>query len=430
MIETRAIGSNTAERQWAGRRSVACCLAAWAALWGSQSWAATEPADARTRVGFAADLPLTYSAELPEDVRRDLEEYYQVGAGRFRFDLTPASQPDRPGRIAFPSARPSGEPRNDTVHADWYPSRLPGRRPAVIVLHILDGRMVVARIISYYLSTHGVHACLMHLPHYGRRSGPRGRKPLLEGKLDKASAAIAQGVTDIRRCAGVLRALPEVESRRVGIIGVSLGAYAAGLASGVDRQFSQTVLVLAGAPIADVILQGAEESRDIREKMLVRGHDADAIRRLLRPVEPLRYAHRVPRGTVTLYAATRDEVIPKQCSLRLAEAMGLVGKRDIRWLHGSHSGVAWMLPLVLPQVARVLGAEFADKARPPGRPTTQPHSPVPQASSLPFVRRTVPQASSLPFVRRTVPQASSRPLVRRQDGGATGPPKHSRMQRS
>lgn len=264
---------------------------------------------------------------------------------------------DRPGPqdalVLFPSPRPRGDARNDTVVAEWYRAR--GRDgafvggPAVIVNHILDGRMRVARTIARVLASHGVHAFVVHMPDYGLRGDRRARED-----PTRLLARCRQGVADVRRARDAVAVLPGVDGERVAIQGTSLGGFATALAASLDGAFSQVFVALAGGDLFEMVMHGGKDAGKVRAEMLRAGWTSETIRAALWSIEPTRIAHRLDPQRTWLYTGLLDVVVPARCADALARAAGLDETHHIRFWAGHYSAAIFMPWVVRDIVEKML----------------------------------------------------------------------------
>ncbi len=158
-----------------------------------------------------------------------------------------------------------------------------------------------------------------------------------------------EGTTvEVRRAACWLQKQPEVDPRRVGIVGVSLGGIIAGLVVGVDQRFSRNVLVLAGGDPAD-ILWHAPETGIVRARLSELGYTLDRLRKESQGIDPLTFAKRAKPSQVLMINATGDTTVPRRNTEALWEALG---RPAIHWYPAGHYSLALFIPLVLPSAAQ------------------------------------------------------------------------------
>ena len=74
--------------------------------------------------------------------------------------------------VTFPSPVKTPHENNNTVHCEYFRPVGAGKRPAVVVLHILGGDFDLARLFCSNLATGGVSALFLKMPYYGPRRQP------------------------------------------------------------------------------------------------------------------------------------------------------------------------------------------------------------------------------------------------------------------
>jgi len=281
--------------------------------------------------------------------------------------------------LTYPSPVASDLEQNNTVPAEYYLPDGTGpegpKRPAVICLHILDGNFELVRMTCSVLAAHGVPAMMFKLPYYGERGLPEGPSALA---ADPAlfAAALGQALADVRRAVDVLASRPEVDPRRIGVTGISLGGITAATAAALDPRIARAALILAGGDLGSII-HHARETRELSD--LIRGLPAErraAVEEAILAVDPLRHAaalrERAQQGCVLMVNAGEDEVVPRACSEKLAEALG-IGDAVV-WLDGlGHYTAMAELPRVLKSTAAFFAQDMPPGVAagpPPGRTRT------------------------------------------------------------
>ncbi len=246
--------------------------------------------------------------------------------------------------VSFPSPRPQGDQINDRVVMEWYAAMdekgKPIKAPAMVIVHILDGRMLVARTIARTFAFNGIHSFVIHLPYYGRRRPP--------GHADDFAAMPArwkQGIADVRRGKDAVAALPHVNKQRIGLQSTSLGGFVATVAGSVDNAFDPVFLVLAGADLHGMFLNGERDTAKIRAQLAHAGFTPDNLRQFVWQVEPSRVANRLDPRRTWLFSAIDDTVVPAANARVLAETARLDEQHHI-WLTGDHYTCAMHLPRI------------------------------------------------------------------------------------
>lgn len=245
--------------------------------------------------------------------------------------------------LSFPSALKTGAPENDTVWCRfWQPADGAKRRPAAVLLHWLGGSFETLEIVGQRMAEQGIATLMMYMPGYGPRrakdAGPRD-KPTHKD-MDHMISTMRQAVMDVRRAGDWLADRPDVEPSRVGLVGISLGAIVGALADGVDDHFGRSVFLIGGGDIPEIVMNGSKETLAAKERLLGEGYTVDRLRELWKVVDPLTFASRVRPEEILLINADSDEVIPKDCTLKLRSAMG---SPEIRWFKGGHYALLFQL---------------------------------------------------------------------------------------
>ena len=148
------------------------------------------------------------------------------------------------------------------VHAEYFaPVGFGPKRPGVIVLHILGADFPLSRYMAARLADRGVAALFVKLPYYGERR-PAGEaqrtKRFLSADIERSVNSMRQAVCDVRRAAVWLAARPDVDPRRIGVSGISLGGIVSSLAAAVDPAIREGAFLLAGGDLATILWEMPE----------------------------------------------------------------------------------------------------------------------------------------------------------------------------
>jgi dienelactone hydrolase len=255
--------------------------------------------------------------------------------------------------VQFPSPYVSPVECNNTVHCEYFLAAGPEPKPAVIVLHILDGSFIVARVICQRLAAEGTNALLLKMPYYGpRRPTDKAQIPNMADDPEILVEGVTQAARDVRRAATWLSTRPEVDANRIGLCGVSLGGFVTATTAGVDGGFPRVAVVLAGGDLASMVTGNAKEIRKLREFIEEGNWTMPRLKELLRPIEPLTYASRLKTSDVLMLAGDRDEVVPPACAKALAEA----SEAQIVWYPASHYSMVAFLPAALQELTEHFSA--------------------------------------------------------------------------
>jgi len=273
---------------------------------------------------------------VPVDDQADVPQRYRLEPRTFEYDLTHRFDLEDSGvrvfRLTFPSAVESPYRENNTVHAEYYRPVGDGPFPAVIVLDITGGDQMLSRSLSSHLAHRGVACLFVQMAYYGPRRPPGSNLKLLSPDLNHTFAAIRQTVLDLRLAAAWLEARPEVDRKRLGILGTSLGSFMAALTAECEPRLDRVVLLLGGGGLVDGYWDHPQVL-PYRKPYEQLGGTKDALKKLLAPVDPLTKADNLKKHRLLMMAGRKDQVVPAKMAEMLWEASG---RQKIQWFDCGH----------------------------------------------------------------------------------------------
>lgn len=234
--------------------------------------------------------------------------------------------------VTFPSPVVTPHDNNNRVHCEYFLPKAEGTKPAVIVLHILGGDFDLARLFARALASRGVAALFLKMPYYGERRQPDSPSRMISLDPHETVRGMTQAVLDIRRAAVWLAAQKDVDPKRLGIMGISLGGITAALAASVEPRFTSVCLILAGGDMGEVAWTSTEMA-PLRSSWLASGGTRESLFAVMKIVDPVTYARPVEGRRVLMLNANRDEVIPRECTLALWRSLG---EPEIVWWDAGH----------------------------------------------------------------------------------------------
>lgn len=268
-----------------------------------------------------------------------LPQHFQLGPHEFTFRQTPLDDPSRVLRVwnvTFPSPVVTPHPNNNTVHCEYFQPDGAGKRPAVIVLHILGGDFMLSRLFCRALAHEGVAALFLKMPYYGPRRQPEVRARMVSLDPHETVRGMTQAVLDVRQATAWLASRPEINSNELGILGISLGGITAGLAASAEPRLQNVCLILAGGDIGEVAWN-SPHMKLLRQRWEAGGGSKESLVELIRPVDPVTYAANVRGRRILMLNASNDEVIPPECTRSLWRALG---EPEIVWWNAGHYSAA------------------------------------------------------------------------------------------
>jgi len=260
--------------------------------------------------GHAAHDPRQFIAEFNEEVLAASEKFFappESRAADFDFDGY---------HLRFPSGIETPYPKNNTVHARYFPAASSDR--AVIVLPQWnadeEGHIALCRLLARF----GISALRLSLPYHDQRKPDELERAdyLISSNLGRTIQAVRQAVQDVRRAADWLIACG---TKHVGVMGTSVGSCVAFLTFAHDERLEAGVFNHVSSYFGDVVWQGITTSHVRRslETQLTR----EEARRAWLTISPSAYVHRM-RGLKRqglMISARYDLTFPPELSHILFE---------------------------------------------------------------------------------------------------------------
>jgi dienelactone hydrolase len=283
---------------------------------------------------------------------RNVPETYRLTRHRFVFELARKSELPISGvsvsELTFPSPVESPFAENNTVHAEFFRPPGAGPFPAVIVLEILMGGDELARIQANMLAQKGIAALFVRMAYYGPRSPKSERIRMLSTNIPRSMDAMRQTVLDCRRAAAWLESRPEIDGKKLGIMGTSLGSFLAALTAEMEPKLNKVALLFGGGGFVDAYYDHprARSYVDFYEKL---GGTRKLLKDVLAPIDPLTCANNLKAHDVLIVAAKRDDIVPPSMAKALWKASG---EPKIVWFDCTHYGAALFVVPTMEQVLK------------------------------------------------------------------------------
>jgi dienelactone hydrolase len=272
----------------------------------------------------------------PADDQKDVPNRFRLDEREFTFEMDRKTELPAIGttvyRVRFPSPVKTATVENNTVHAEYYRPDGKGPFPGVIVLDITGGSQALSRHISAYLASNGVGALFVQMAYYGPRRPPGSRLRLMSPNLQQTVAAVTQTVLDLRVATAWMEARPELDPRRLGITGTSLGSFLSALTGEMEPRLGRVCVLLGGGGFVDGYADHPV-ARPWVKLLETLGGSRASIKKLIDPIDPLTYAANLKKRKLLILAASKDEIVPPSMARRLWEASG---RQAIRWYDAGH----------------------------------------------------------------------------------------------
>jgi dienelactone hydrolase len=279
---------------------------------------------------------ITFKALSPEQT----PERFKLDTYPFDYEMTPKMDLPACGvevyKLTFPSPVKTKHEANNTVHAEYYRPKGKGPFPGVLVLDILGGDQKLSRGIALQLSQNGIAGLFVQMAYYGPRRTPTGPR-LLSTNIPQTMEAIRQTVLDCRCASAWLEARPEIDAKKLGILGTSLGSFMSALTAASEPRLQRVVLLLGGGGLVDAYYDHPRAKPYVEINEALGLITKDKLKKMIAPADPLTYADFLKRRNLLMIAAKRDDIVPPKAAETLWEA---TGKPKIIWLDSTHVGAA------------------------------------------------------------------------------------------
>lgn len=249
------------------------------------------------------------------------------------------SGPVRVFKVRFSSPVKTEHPENNTVHGHYFQPSGKGPFPGVVFLHELGGLFPLSQAICNSLARNGIAALFIKLPYYGERHSPTARRYMVMTDPKLTVESMTQAVGDIRHAAAWLGERSEVDADQLGLGGISLGGIMTGLATPAEPRFRKAAIIVGGGNLAPTLWDHPHfVAKGFRKRWTEAGKSRESFYEILKPVDPITYAHLLKERDVLIVGAKHDEVIPPSSTLALWDAMDKKG--EIVWLEAGHISAA------------------------------------------------------------------------------------------
>jgi predicted choloylglycine hydrolase/dienelactone hydrolase len=319
---------------------------------------AGEPAE-RTLAIDTKQRPITTGkvAFKPVGDEKATPEKYRLAAHEFPFEMQLKQEFPEQGfsvyDVRFPSPVESPFPENNTVHGEYYlptsshplpaggEGGVKGGLPGVIVLDIMQGDLTVARMQATILAQNKIAALCLHMAYYGPRRPAAMKVRMIMPSIDHSLEAVRQTVLDVRRASAWLESRPEVDPKRLGIMGTSLGSFIGSLAAEMEPRLDRVVILLGGGNLVDGFYDHPQAA-PVRKLYEAVGGTKEKFAKQIACADPITCAANLKDRKVLMFGAKRDDIVPPKCTVALWEALG---KPKIFWYDCSHVGaVVYLVP--------------------------------------------------------------------------------------
>ncbi|RJQ39314.1 MAG: abhydrolase domain-containing 18 [Dehalococcoidia bacterium] len=303
--------------------------------------------------------------------------HYQDGKTDFR--LTPEKETAgwRRYSVSFATAHKNLYPEQDTARGQYYRPRGTDLAPLVVLIHGMgDYSLTPLGPIARALAGRGIASFILKMVFHSSRQPGAIRERFPDLTPEEWLEGYRTSVIEVRQIADWAARQPELDGRKIGLVGISLGGFISAIAMGVDQRIKAGVLIVAGGNSAKVNQFSRhattrryrkiseEEYQELlnhyqhyRDEIGIKGFENVTPERPSYLTDPATFAPSLKGRPLLMLNARWDEAIPREATLDLWEASG---HPQIVWFPASHAGIWFWYPVIQHKITRFLLSAFRD----------------------------------------------------------------------
>lgn len=331
-------------------------------LLGASTVARAEEKSAKPAAEFV-DVPATGQVTFtPADTEGRVPAHFKLESHNFEFKSRAmyGGEKYRMHKLTYPSPVTTDVSENNTVHGEYFQPAGQGPFPACVVLHILGGDFLLAETVASHLARNGIAALFVKMPYYGPRRGKNSSKRMISEDPRQTVIGMTQAVLDIRRATAWLAERSEVDPKRLGITGISLGGIMSALAAAGEPRLEYVAITLGGGNFAEFLWANqTDRAIAFRKQWVAEGGTRESFSEVVNQVDPMTYGHLLKGRHVMMIEAKNDEVIPPACATALWESIGR--EPELVWIDAGHYTAIKYLPESLVRLDNFFNGKTASK---------------------------------------------------------------------
>lgn len=205
--------------------------------------------------------------------------------------------------------------------------------PCVIIMHGYGGDKNGLQMLAPAFAARGIATLAIDAEYHGDRKQPGS--DILSPYIYRNRDAFIQTVIDLRRAMDFLQSRQEIDGKRIGYIGLSMGGILGGILAGVDERVQAPILIVAGGDWGYLFANSQHPtSVQLREKNPELFKNPQRINEVFGPMDPVNWVARISPRPLLMINGKDDQIVPKECTERLFAAAK--EPKEILWLDGGH----------------------------------------------------------------------------------------------
>jgi pimeloyl-ACP methyl ester carboxylesterase len=280
--------------------------------------------------------------------------------------------------VEFPIAFPGIFKESNTSFGEYFKTNLSSKSPLVILIHGWgDHSTIPMHLLARKIAKTGIHCFLMYLPFHSRRLPVDMKKRSPNLTQDEWFAGYRIAITDVRQVIDWAEKQKEIDTQKIAVIGLSLGAFVSSIAMGIDNRIRAGVLIVCGGNSAKIQQLSRfakfrkqyhfekkeyEEYQESYTRYLkdipILGWEKVEPARQSFLIDPLTYAYLLKERPILMLNALWDEFVPRETTLEFYNACG---DCKLSWFPSTHPTIWLFYPLIARRIQRFLNGSFNSK---------------------------------------------------------------------
>lgn len=213
----------------------------------------------------------------------------------------------------------------------FLPPRASATHPVacLVLLHGLGGSKEQMAGLAFFAASTGYASLVIDLYGHGERVRPTQSQGTSQAQ--ELAVGVRQTAVDVRRGLDYLGTRRDIDSGRIGLVGISLGAIIGTVSAGVDERIKAVALISGGGDWGLILRTLSARNVPVGGRSMdgLKGLDWAKVSAELAPEDPLTFApHIAPRSLLLLHGR-KDDIIVPQAAQELYEAAGQ--PKEIQW---------------------------------------------------------------------------------------------------
>jgi len=279
-------------------------------------------------------------------------------------------------QVDFPVVSANCYPGGEIARGEYFEPIKKDLRPLVILIHGWGNSVLPFKWMLPGLIRKGIACFILYLPFHPIRLPAEMKSRLSELTPDEWFTGYQMAVTDVRRIIDWAGQNGHTNNRQISIIGLSLGAFIASMAMGIDSRIKAGVFLVHGGNAGKMMQTNSVSRFDKRYRvpkneyrenqrnyanylMEVANKGFENVEPAQRTylIDPLTYAPMLKGRPVLMINALWDEIIPREASLDFWKACG---ECDRVTFPATHASIWIWYPFIMRKINRFLNSSLHD----------------------------------------------------------------------